>query len=64
MPSKSKPPPGLSKESLEIALAAIEHDIESVVQAGPDWRAMLAEVTAAAELQEAIEALESEASNA
>lgn len=51
----------LSKETLEIALAAVERDIESVIQSGADWRLLLPEVTAAAELQETIEAVTDEA---
>jgi hypothetical protein len=46
----------LSTRSLEIALGAVEHTVVGVLGAGPpDWRELLEEVTAAAELEAAIE---------
>jgi hypothetical protein len=49
---------GPSKRTLEIALASVERDIAMVIEGGPSWRELIVEVTAAAELQEAIERLE------
>lgn len=54
----ARPATGLDTRTLEIALSAVEHTVALVMEGGPDWRALVEEVEAAAQLEEAIAARE------